>query len=137
MPTMATKRISSTFALLAVACIAATYMLLFKAGCTGDPKGGAWGDPSLALHLESLSLILLVVGLASGSYAAWSAAGPATTRRCIAALATFCVGGALLWLSVFLIEMWGTQACRQLEQSSAGKPVVDKDLGIATSDCIR
>jgi hypothetical protein len=37
--------------------------LMFKAGCAGDVKGGASGDPILALEIESQAIFVEFIGL--------------------------------------------------------------------------
>lgn len=37
--------------------------LMFKAGCVGDVKGGALGDPVLALDIESQAVLVELTGL--------------------------------------------------------------------------
>jgi len=37
--------------------------LMFKAGCAGDVKGGASGDPVLALEIESQAIFVELIGL--------------------------------------------------------------------------
>ena len=105
------RKLAFATASLAVASIAAAFVLVFKAGCAGDLKGGSSGDPLLALHLEGLALLPFLLGLAASTFVAWSVAGSGWARRSTLALTWFLFGGALLWLLGLRVQEWGTQAC--------------------------
>ncbi len=51
------KYLSLSFGLLSTTCAVLSFFVMFKAGCTGDTKSGALGDPIRALQLEELSLL--------------------------------------------------------------------------------
>ena len=46
-----------------------SFVFLFKAGCVGDSKGGAVGDPVLALQLENIAGSLFLLGVLCGGAA--------------------------------------------------------------------
>ncbi|TBW10387.1 hypothetical protein E0E52_03845 [Azotobacter chroococcum] len=55
--------------LFAMSAALSLFVMLFKAGCAGDPKGGSLGDPVRALELEGIDLIPLILSAASGGSA--------------------------------------------------------------------
>jgi hypothetical protein len=98
-------------ALLTGAAVAASLGLLFKAGCLGDIKGGALGDPSAALHLEALALAPALLALAAGACTVWLLAGRGVGGRIALTAAWLIFGGVLLWIAGVQMQAWGTQAC--------------------------
>lgn len=81
----------------------------FKAGCAGDSKGGALGDPVRALQLEGYSLLPLLLGAVAGGAAVglWSKSIHRVAQGgAFAALVLFC-----LWLASMQFETWGVQSC--------------------------
>jgi hypothetical protein len=99
-------------ALLTVAAVAVSLGLLFKAGCSGDIKGGALGDPSAALHLEALALAPALLALVAGACTVWLLTGRRGGGGRAALVVAWLVSGVpLLWIAGVQMQAWGTQAC--------------------------
>jgi hypothetical protein len=95
--------------LLFAVSAALSLFVMFKAGCTGDPKGGSLGDPVRALELEGVGLLLLLVSAASGG-AVISLASQSIHR--IAQGVAFALLALIgLWFAGMQFEFWGVQSC--------------------------
>jgi hypothetical protein len=109
MPISQRNYLSLGLATLFAICAALSLYLCFKAGCTGDSKGGSLGDPSLALQIENYAFLSLLIATVSGG-AAISFATKLGYRSPYAILfALFAFIG--LWLLGIQIETWGVQSC--------------------------
>ena len=96
---------------IAVAALAASFGLLFKAGCVGDLKTGSLGDPVAALHYEGLALPLFLLGLLGFATLFFIRRQLALQFRVAHALAFLIFGGFALWLVGIQFETWGVQQC--------------------------
>jgi hypothetical protein len=105
------KRIQIALGLLSALGITVAFALLFQAGCAGDSKTGALGDPARALELESTSLLPFLVGLIAGASLVARALGSTLTQRTANPLAFVIFGGSLLWLLGVQFEAWGVRSC--------------------------
>jgi hypothetical protein len=96
---------------LSLASLALSFWLLFRAGCAGDLKGGALGDPKRALELEYAALPCFFLGVVAGITCI------ALVRQLPVRQRIGLVGGALLigvpalWLLGIQFEVWGVQYC--------------------------
>ncbi|NOS86996.1 MAG: hypothetical protein HOP34_00400 [Methylococcaceae bacterium] len=97
------------FGLLSILGAALHLFLIFMAGCSGDPKGGSFGDPVRALQLESFALFPLLLSVASGGVAFGlmsKSIHRVTEGLAFATFTLFC-----LWLTGMQFETWGVQSC--------------------------
>ena len=105
------KRIHIGLVLVSVLGIALSFALLFQAGCTGDPKTGALGNPVRSLELEGFALLPFLGGLIAGAASVVKGFSATPSRRAANALAFVIFGGGLLWLLGIQFEAWGVQSC--------------------------
>jgi hypothetical protein len=105
----ASKYLSLALWLLFAAGMALTLYISFKAGCAGDSKGGALGNPVRALQLEGYSMLALLFGAVSGGAAVglWSRSVHRVAQG--GAFATFIL--VCFWLAGMQFEIWGVQSC--------------------------
>jgi hypothetical protein len=96
---------------LAIAALAASFGLLFKAGCAGDLKTGSIGEPVAALYYEGLALPLFLLGLLGVAVFLFIRPQLALQYRVAHALAFILFGGFALWLIGIQFETWGVQQC--------------------------
>ena len=104
------KNISiSVFALAICSFITALYFS-FQAGCAGDVKAGALGNPSLALQIENAAFFTMFIGLVLGAFAiALRTSGVA--QRVANGLGFVIIGFILFWLLSWQLETFGVQSC--------------------------
>jgi hypothetical protein len=105
------KQLPLGLALLSLAALAGAFMLLYQAGCAGDTKGAALGNPVHALHLEGLAMLPFAVGMVSGTGAIALAGGTSSGRRAALATGFLLIGGVFLWVLGVQFEIWGVQSC--------------------------
>ncbi|WP_349280902.1 hypothetical protein [Polaromonas hydrogenivorans] len=85
--------------------------LSYLAGCAGDLKGGALGDPIRALELEGYSLAPYLVAVFCVFLFAHLCGRHKTTAR-IAISTAFCVTlGTCLWIAGIYLEGYGVESC--------------------------
>ncbi|MBI4990043.1 MAG: hypothetical protein HZC23_14600 [Rhodocyclales bacterium] len=96
---------------IAIAALAASFGLLFKAGCVGDLKTGSLGDPVAALYYEGLALPPFLLGLLGFAALFFIRRQLAFQYRVAHALAFIFFGGFALWLIGIQFETWGVQQC--------------------------
>jgi hypothetical protein len=99
------------FGLLFVIGAALALFVMFKAGCAGDSKGGALGNPVRALQLENLGLLPLLISAAAGGAAIVLMSKSAHRDAQGIAFAMFTL--VSLWLAGIQFETWGVQSCFQ------------------------
>ena len=96
---------------VSVGGVALCYYCMFRAGCTGDVKSGALGNPARALEWESLATLPFLLGVVAGvalmartlrGVSGWS-------KAAIAACAL--VGTVSLWLGSVEMESRGILSC--------------------------
>ncbi|WP_374347794.1 hypothetical protein [Chitinimonas sp.] len=94
-----------------VASFAASMWFSYLAGCAGDLKGGALGDPQRALEIESNAALLgwLSVLLAAGLFG--SLPRLHISQRFGAAILSICVGLIAITLLGIEFEGNGVRAC--------------------------
>lgn len=106
MPTNALKCLALSLCLLSTA---ASLLATFKAGCIGDIKGGALGNPARALELENISLLFLLLSASAGGTAI------GLISRSIHRIAKGVAYGLLIlggvWLASIQCEIWAVQSC--------------------------
>jgi hypothetical protein len=90
---------------LSVLCLALSYWLQFRAGCAGDVKSGALGDPQRALQLEYIAFPFFLLAVGAG------VAVLLLYGRLAIASAFFLIGGPLMWYLGVQLEVWGVQHC--------------------------
>jgi hypothetical protein len=96
---------------LSLVGIVASLIIAFSAGCAGDTKGGALGNPLRALQLENLSVVLLVLSLAVGSFGFVLRVSPSLEQRVAYAAAFFIFGSIALWFIAMVFEGKGVSSC--------------------------
>jgi hypothetical protein len=102
---------SVAFLAIALALLVAGIALSFWAGCTGDLKGGALGDPTGALRLQGFAAMAALTATASlvGSAATLKTKNT-TMKTALAALAVLCTG--TVWFTVgWEAETQGVMQC--------------------------
>jgi hypothetical protein len=107
-----TRKVVSLIGIASVGvCFAACLWLLFAAGCAGDAKGGALGNPARALQLESYAFITFVVALLAGTSIPFVyPRGSAAVRTALAVV--FFALALVIWVVVGIqIEIQGVQSC--------------------------
>lgn len=90
---------------------AASWYLSYKAGCAGDTKGGALGDPNRALQIESMAFLpelLALFGLTVFPFAFGK--GSIAIRSAVAAV-LFLSGGIGLKVASVYFEVLGVRSC--------------------------
>jgi len=97
--------------ILSAVCLCADLVFAYKAGCTGDLKGGAAGDIQKALTYESLGLPFLLLGVLFASSAASMIGNFRPAFRILQGSATFIVVLILTLFAGMQIEIWGNQPC--------------------------
>jgi formate hydrogenlyase subunit 3/multisubunit Na+/H+ antiporter MnhD subunit len=107
----ARKYLSLAFGLLFAVGAALTFFVMFKAGCAGDTKGGALGNPVRSLQLENLGMLFLLLSAAAGGAAIGFASKSKHRDAQGIAFAMFTLIG--LWLLGIQFETWGVQSCFQ------------------------
>jgi len=107
----ARKYFPLAFVLLFVVGVALTFFVMFKAGCAGDTKGGALGNPVRSLQLENLGMLILLLSAVSGGAAVGFVSKSKHRDAQGIAFATFTLIG--LWLLGIQFETWGVQSCFQ------------------------
>jgi len=104
------KNISiGVFALAFCSFISALYFS-FQAGCAGDVKSGALGNPSLALEIENSAFSFMFFGLVLGAFAiALRTSG--VPQRVANGLGFIVIGFVLFWLLSWQLEALGVHSC--------------------------
>jgi hypothetical protein len=106
----------------ALAWFASSFWIFFRAGCVGDTKTGAYGNPVSALHLEDVGfgvfamgivMVALCIGLFSSSRPFW---------RVIWSIAWLLIGVPGLCLTALEIEEWGVRSCSATKDNLAAAP---------------
>lgn len=96
---------------LSAACLCTDLAFTYKAGCSGDLKGGTVGNFQEALNYESIGFLFLVIGVLTASVTA-SIVG---TLRPVFRLAQGLIAFAVIWILMFIlgmqIEIWGNRTC--------------------------
>jgi len=99
----------SVFALAICSFISALYFS-FQAGCAGDLKSGALGNPSLALEMENTAFSIMFLGLVLGAFAiTLSTSGVA--QRVANGLGFIIIGFILFWLLSWQLGALGVHSC--------------------------
>jgi len=104
------KLVSTVGFLIAGGCACAAVIFAYKAGCAGDVKTGAFGDPVAALRLENESALALCAMLLVGAASALIWPG-SIAKRLMRGLACIPLS-VFVWFALFLeVERLGLQAC--------------------------
>ncbi|GJI93259.1 hypothetical protein [Duganella hordei] len=88
---------------------ALSLIMMFKAGCAGDPKGGSYGDPASVLELEGSAFVLHILSAAFGGVGV--ACISKSTNRGAVSVAFALLVLMLLWFAGIQIEVWGVHSC--------------------------
>jgi hypothetical protein len=111
MTAVPSRYVRITLVLCAGACIATSLFFMYRAGCAGDLKGGALGDPLKALAIESngvaLGWLAAVLLAAVASTLPWSH----TIHRVTAVIFALVVGWGVMTISGIHFETQGVQSC--------------------------
>ncbi len=91
--------------------LVASLWLSYLAGCAGDTKGGALGDPVRALELEGQSLLPSLLSLFSGTALLFIFSRGTAAKRTAVAIAFFVFSGAALFYLGIQFEVWGIKSC--------------------------
>lgn len=104
------KNLSTGVFALAVCSFIYSLYLSFQAGCAGDVKTGAIGNPSLALEVENSAFSIMFLGLVLGAFAiAFRTTGVA--QRVTNGLGFVIIGFILFWLLSLQLESYGVHSC--------------------------
>lgn len=95
--------------LLFATAAALSLIMMYKAGCVGDPKGGSYGDPDRALELEGFALLPLILCAAFGGVGI-TRISRSTNRGTVGAAFSLLVL-IFLWLAGIQVETWAVQSC--------------------------
>jgi hypothetical protein len=109
MATQASKYLPLALWLLFAIAAASSLLVMFKAGCAGDPKGGSLGNPVRALELEGIALLPLLLSAAFGGAAIGYTSHSIHRVAHGVAFALFVV--ICLWVAGMQFETWGVQSC--------------------------
>ncbi len=99
------------FGLLSLGGVIGSFALMFQAGCVGDTKSGAVGDPLRALELERLAEFPFFLAMVFGSVAI---ALPSKSTRRIEAFGVLVCVAACLWVLGIQVEIWGIESSARL-----------------------
>ena len=114
--TLRLARVAAVCLFVAAAAVWAYQVL--AAACTADLKGGAWGNPTLALELETQAVLLGLAasGMLGVAFALFATPGSVATRafRFLAG-AIVCFG--VLLVAGFFLEIQSTTSCGAPVQS--------------------
>ena len=95
--------------LLFVLGASSALFLMFQAGCTGDLKGGSFGDPIRALELENIGFLSMLVSASSGGAALTLTSQSKNRIAGGAGFALFAL--ACLWLISMALNTLTPQLC--------------------------
>ncbi len=103
---------SATLALVVSSSIlaAASLILSYQAGCTGDPKGG-FGNVEAALKIQVYSVCALTLSLLIASWAIFLASRNHLSGRIANAVGYPLIAGTVLWIVGMQAESWATVSC--------------------------
>ena len=104
-------RFPLAFAILSAVALAGACYFAFQSGCAGDLKGGALGDPILALYLSNISFALQALGLVLGAFAIASCNLLSGSERLNSAIAFVFLFAVLAWMAGVQLEAMGVEAC--------------------------
>jgi hypothetical protein len=71
----------------AIFCVLVSLIYMFRSGCAGDTKGGAYGDPIRAMNLEEVGFLIGLVGLVLAALATFTITRLTTRMRISIAVA--------------------------------------------------
>ena len=104
------KNLSTGLFTIAICSFISALYFTFQAGCAGDVKTGALGNPSLALEIESSAFSIMFLGLVLGAVAiALRTSGWAL--RVANGLGFVTIGFILFWLLSLRLESFGVHSC--------------------------
>ena len=107
----AKRALCAVLVLGALACLALSLHLMYQAGCTGDPKGGALGDVPRALEIEGAAVAFGWGGLLLAALVAAFIPRISALRRGLVAV-VIVVLGFVFWTCLGMnAEVRGVQAC--------------------------
>ena len=105
-----TKNLSTGLFALAICSFFSALYFSFQAGCAGDVKTGALGNPSLALQIENFAFSIMFLGLVLGAFAI--ALRTSGVAKCVAnGLGFVIIGFILFWLLSWQLEAFGVHSC--------------------------
>jgi hypothetical protein len=98
-------------ALITLAALAADLYFMHAAGCAGDLKGGAVGNPQAALALEGRSLGFMLLFLFGSAFLGYAYGRSSVGLRVVRATGTLVIAfAATLYLGI-QAEVTGVQEC--------------------------
>jgi len=97
--------------LCAATCLAVSLLLMYRAGCVGDLKGGTLGDPLKALAIESKAVVLGWLAVLLLAATAGALPWPHTVHRVTAVISALVFGWGAVNISGIHFETLGVQAC--------------------------
>ena len=104
------KNISTGFFAVAVCCFISALYFSLQAGCAGDLKTGAFGNPSLALATENNACSIMFLGLVVGAFSVVLRTS-GTAQRVTNVLGFVIIGFILFWLLSWQLETFGVHLC--------------------------
>ena len=84
-------------------------LIMFQAGCAGDPKTGSLGDPVRALQMENIAFFSLLFSVSIGGVA--FGLGSYSPHRVSHGLSFAFLGMMVLWVIGIQISILGIQSC--------------------------
>ena len=100
---------TGVFALAICSFIYALY-LSFQAGCAGNVKTGALGNPSLALEIENTAFSIMFLGLVLGAFSI-AFRNSSVAQRFRYGLGFVIISFILFWLLSLQLETFGVHSC--------------------------
>jgi len=113
LPTLHDRRAVLTFVASGAAtlAVALSLALAFRAGCAGDAKSGALGDPAMALRIEDAAAVCGWLGIGFAILAVLCAKRRSMIRSLAIAVALGLLGSLGLMLAGMQLEIWGVSYC--------------------------
>lgn len=84
---------------------------MFKAGCTGDVKGGALGDPAAALAAEDSAFFFASLGVLLLAAAMLFLSRLTLPQRALVAAIALLLGALVSAVLGIRVYLWGVQSC--------------------------
>ena len=93
---------------------------MFRSGCAGDTKGGAYGDPIRAMNIEEVGFVIGLVGLVLAALATFTITQLTTRMRISIAVAILLLGFIAMEIMDIELEAYGVRRCSGAAPSVEG-----------------
>jgi hypothetical protein len=111
---MVTDWARRSLVLVGLLALAGAVGSMFHAGCVGDTKSGALGDPIAAIRIEGYSILLGMFGCIVLAGSASMLAGASISKRIISAIGVFMLCFIVLAAGGIEAEVLGVQHCHRV-----------------------